>query len=295
MPKPTICIARVVVIMDELSKLQKQFARMRSALNDEEDYAKADEVVELVASLVEGIKDAFAKIEMLAQDMDVARRDSRESIEGRVRSLESALDNRLSSVKSESRTEYQRQIASVKESLFEEVTKLYDSLTEVRDAITDKETGEIDYKTIIESSIKGNPKLEALFKPTREQLRELIETDNEDEKIDAKHLKNIPGKNYDYEIPTLQNRTQLLVQITSGIQKRLTDLENGGGTGTAKSPTSGAVNGTNQTFVFSTAPSLISVDQGRFMQKVSSDGSVNWTGTTTVVLTVAPTFDIFAL
>lgn len=60
-------------------------------------------------------------------------------------------------------------------------------------------------------------------------------------------------------------------------------------------PTSGTVNGTNTTFVFTSAPALICVDQGRFMQKVSSDGSVNWTGTTTVVLTVAPTFDIFAL
>ena len=57
----------------------------------------------------------------------------------------------------------------------------------------------------------------------------------------------------------------------------------------------GTVNGSNTDFTFTTAPQLISVDQGRFMQKTSSDGTVNWTGTTTVTLTVAPTFDIFGV
>lgn len=57
---------------------------------------------------------------------------------------------------------------------------------------------------------------------------------------------------------------------------------------------SGSVNGVNQTFTFSGAPNVIVVDQGRIMQKVSSDGNTNWSGTTTVVLQVAPNFDIFA-
>ncbi len=57
----------------------------------------------------------------------------------------------------------------------------------------------------------------------------------------------------------------------------------------------GAVDGVNTIFVFTSAPSLIGVDQGRIMQKTSSDGSTNWTGTTTVTLTVAPTFDIYGL
>lgn len=59
-------------------------------------------------------------------------------------------------------------------------------------------------------------------------------------------------------------------------------------------PTSGAVNGSNATFVWASAPNVIVVDQGRTMQQVSSDGTVNWTGTTTTVLTIAPNFDIFA-
>lgn len=60
-------------------------------------------------------------------------------------------------------------------------------------------------------------------------------------------------------------------------------------------PTSGAINGSNQTFIFALPPNAISVDQGRVMQKVSSDGTINWTGTTTVVLTIAPTFDVFGV
>lgn len=57
----------------------------------------------------------------------------------------------------------------------------------------------------------------------------------------------------------------------------------------------GTVNGTNTAFTFPTAPNVIVVDQGRVMQKVSSDGSVNWTGTTSVTLSVAPNFDIFGM
>lgn len=56
----------------------------------------------------------------------------------------------------------------------------------------------------------------------------------------------------------------------------------------------GTVNGSNNTFVFNIAPSIIYVD-GLTKQKTSSDGSVNWTGTTTVVLAIAPNFDLFGV
>lgn len=63
-----------------------------------------------------------------------------------------------------------------------------------------------------------------------------------------------------------------------------------------QAPTSGAINGSNLIFVFTAAPSVICVDQGRFMQRVSSDSTVNWTVVgATVTLTVAPVFDIFGL
>lgn len=55
----------------------------------------------------------------------------------------------------------------------------------------------------------------------------------------------------------------------------------------------GAVNGVNDTFVFSTAPNIIVRDNAS-MRKVESDGTVNWTGTTTVVLAQPPNRDLFA-
>lgn len=72
----------------------------------------------------------------------------------------------------------------------------------------------------------------------------------------------------------------------------------GGGatsTGGYQAPTSGVVNGVNTIFVFTTAPNVIVVDQGRAMRATSSDGTVNWIGTTTITLTVAPIFDIYAV
>lgn len=76
----------------------------------------------------------------------------------------------------------------------------------------------------------------------------------------------------------------------------ITLRKQGGAAGgvTLQTPT-GTVNGVNTVFVFSSAPTAIVVDGGRMMQATSSDGTVNWTGTTTVTLTVAPVFDIFGL
>lgn len=72
-------------------------------------------------------------------------------------------------------------------------------------------------------------------------------------------------------------------------------VSSSGGSSGYQQPSSGVVDGSNQTFVWATAPNVIVVDQGRPMQKVSSDGTVNWTGTTTTTLTIAPNFDIFAV
>jgi hypothetical protein len=67
------------------------------------------------------------------------------------------------------------------------------------------------------------------------------------------------------------------------------------GGGGYQQPTSGTVDGTNQTYTWTTAPNAIVVDSGRIMQKISSDGTENWTGTLTTILSVAPNFDCFAV
>lgn len=63
-------------------------------------------------------------------------------------------------------------------------------------------------------------------------------------------------------------------------------------TGFAVLDATGTVNGSNTSFTFTSAPKVLVVD-GRVLQKVGSDGNVNWTGTTSVTLQVAPNFDIF--
>lgn len=76
------------------------------------------------------------------------------------------------------------------------------------------------------------------------------------------------------------------------ISKRLLVAATGtsGGSG-YQAPLSGGLTGTN---TWTTAPNAIAVD-GAVKQKVSTDGTVNWTGTTTTTLTVQPTFDVFGL
>lgn len=77
------------------------------------------------------------------------------------------------------------------------------------------------------------------------------------------------------------------------VTNRLLVSGTGGGGGFTKLTATGTVNGSNTAFTFTSAPSVIVVDQGRTMQQVSSDGTVNWTGTTSVTLSIAPNFDIF--
>lgn len=64
-----------------------------------------------------------------------------------------------------------------------------------------------------------------------------------------------------------------------------------GGSGSGyQAPLTGGLTGTN---TWTTAPNIIVVDQGRAMQKTNTDGSANWTGTTTTVLTIKPIFDVY--
>mgnify|MGYP006921296701 CR=1 FL=1 len=167
-----------------------------------------------------------------------------------------------------------------------------------------------------------------------EETRDKLEALEGDERLDVKAVKGI--KNYDDEIATLQNRTQLLVQIAStrtnsssssagsgghiiqdegvsltqrsklnfvgagvtvtddaGNDATLVTISTSSGAG-YQTVTSGSINGTNTVFTWAVAPNAIVVD-GVSMRKVAADGTVNWTGTTTTTLTVAPNFDIYGV
>lgn len=56
----------------------------------------------------------------------------------------------------------------------------------------------------------------------------------------------------------------------------------------------GAVNGLNQTFVFTSAPYMI-VSDGVWYMKLDSNGNTQWSGTTTVTMTIPPSTSIFGI
>src|SRR3990167_1217257 len=80
-------------------------------------------------------------------------------------------------------------------------------------------------------------------------------------------------------------------KLAMGLQQQIDDVNTA--TLTTLAPT-GAINGSNTVFVFSSPPNIIVTD-GKVLQKTASDATANWTGTTTVTLTIAPEFDIFGL
>lgn len=71
----------------------------------------------------------------------------------------------------------------------------------------------------------------------------------------------------------------------------------GGGGGSGYQIPTGTVDGSNKVFIYGTAPSAIVVDGVTLRQTHTVNGvtTVNWTGTTTVTMTVAPTNYTFAI
>lgn len=81
----------------------------------------------------------------------------------------------------------------------------------------------------------------------------------------------------------------------TGRRVDVTTATGGGGSGTFGIISyTGTVNGSNTSFTFSSAPVILYIDHVPY-QKTSSDGTVNWTGTTSVTLTIAPINDLFGV
>lgn len=59
-------------------------------------------------------------------------------------------------------------------------------------------------------------------------------------------------------------------------------------------PVSGVVDGSNKVFVWTVAPNVMVVD-GSAINSVSADTTINWGGTTTTTLSIAPNSNIFAI
>lgn len=80
-------------------------------------------------------------------------------------------------------------------------------------------------------------------------------------------------------------------------QVDLTLTSSGGGGSGYQVPLSGVVDGVNKVFTWATAPNAIVVDNSGVMniQNITPDLTVNWTGTTTTTLSVAPNFNVFSV
>lgn len=137
----------------------------------------------------------------------------------------------------------------------------------------------------------------------------VIETLIKDKKLKPEHIAGLPnelasyrnqlaGKHYGSDTmvrgggDTVAAGSNVTITTVNGVKTISANASGGSG---FQVPLSGVVDGSNKIFVWASAPNSISVDQGRGMQKTSSDGTGNWTGTTTTTLSVAPTFDVFSL
>ena len=123
-----------------------------------------------------------------------------------------------------------------------------------------------------------------------------------DKQIDAKHIKGLPIFNGSGGRPALQVLSSGVKVGTKTIELNFvgpTVTDTNGRitvtTGSGKLTATGTVDGSNTSFTFSSAPSIIFVDDGAPLQQIDQNGDVNWTGTTSVTLTNAPTRSIFGL
>lgn len=84
--------------------------------------------------------------------------------------------------------------------------------------------------------------------------------------------------------------------VTSGGAGQANVAIAGSGSFTVFVPTSGTVNGSNTVFTFAQAPKVVILDNATVMNKqnITPDATVNWTGSTTITLTQAPNFNIYA-
>lgn len=191
-------------------------------------------------------------------------------------------------------------------------------IQELRQMLSDVPVSdEIDVEKVITEAVSRAKAEIVLRETTPEEMRDKLEALEGDEQFDIEQLKGkepfIKGI-LDRAIAILDKRTEYLINrvstlgtLIAGTVTSLTTtgtsgaatLINGvlnipqysGGAGfTVQIPT-GSLN--QGTFVFTTAPQVIVLDNATIMNKVSSDGTVNWTGTTTVVLNQAPNFNIY--
>lgn len=135
------------------------------------------------------------------------------------------------------------------------------------------------------SRVEGLDEVESIARTSQRQVQNFISLGgNRQTKLQLNGVMVATGAD------TLNFVGGTLVPTGDGTTVTYTPSSSGGGG--FQAPLSGGLTGTN---TWTTAPNVIVVDGGRAMQKVSTDGTVNWTGTTTTILIINPNFDVFAI
>lgn len=172
----------------------------------------------------------------------------------------------------------------------------------------------VEKKVIVEKTevIKEQPIITEVTKVTNEikevaipekptEIRDKLETLKGDERLDisaikgfGKRIAKLSDEILNRAIGILDQRTSFLIQKVSNLSDKVNNLPTSSSGGLSLLPATGVIDGSNTVFTFTSAPSIIIVD-GIPKQKTQSDSEVNWTGTTSVTLLVAPNFDIFGM
>lgn len=175
----------------------------------------------------------------------------------------------------------------------EEIRELIRPMIPDMSAFEGNYLGETDVVALIEKHVPKQPDFESIKSELLEKALEAIVPSISSQISSALRRSKKSGKYLHGGSPTVLAGANVTI-IEDNISGTITISSSGSGGGGGSSyqqPLSGGLSGIN---TWTSAPNVIFVD-GIPLQKVRTDGTVNWTGTTTTILTVKPSFDIFSL
>lgn len=292
--------------MDKFKKLEQIVNLVES------DKITRTEFAQLFSSFVTVVKELKTNIE---SKIDDSSSENNNAIKDVAYSL-SELELKLRDLVNTSERSSLVKIKDLSQRFFQEINRVESLIPEVKDF-----TQEISNLERIINEIPAQvPQVIETGETIVDKINS-IEDDSEEVKIDASHIRNLP-KSVERIVERIGGGGASMVRVldngavigdtvteinftnatsityTGGATGRRANITTGGGGGggggVSVLTATGTVNGSNTSFTFTSAPSMISVD-GVLLRQTSSDGTVNWTGTTSITLTVAPTFDIFGI
>jgi hypothetical protein len=298
----------------ELQQIRKTLAGIKNALIGDDNYAKMEDVEALFTAVADSFKEIRGILSGEMKEGDKKLAESLEKVKEDLSHIETTLKDTITTSSKASMKECMSLMAEKLEGVYEAIEALpkHDEGRIIEDAVSKAQATLLPVIQSVE-----NRSID-LTKP--EILKDSLESLKGDERLDKSAIKGLEETlvqsskggvtlfgtrgiqlYVDGEKKGLVNMINLIagtnMTITYtrsyGRNDILLDASGGGGGSFSKLTATGTVNGINTAFTFTSAPSIIIVDGGRAMQKTSSDGTVNWTGTTSITLTLAPNNDIY--